>query len=235
MINKELIQRMQYEQQGPYHRRSLGFPFHPGRVRYDLSLQFLSNHLVNHKALDFGGGDGAMASLLADRGAIVTIVDPISLALAYARGADERLSVVQARTKLPFPNASFQIVTMLETLEHIPDHEEMTALHEANRVLIRRGKLIVSVPSHRKKVPEKHYRHYDRYRLREALNCASFVIQQEIFYRDLLNGKHGTGVRLARGVAYGLDFLMRVINGGDGFVQCRSYEADYFLILAKKR
>jgi SAM-dependent methyltransferase len=95
------------------------------------------------RVLDIGGGAGNMAHHLAHYGQ-VTGVDyadrPLVVAhrraLQVARGAGERL---------PFPDATFDLVALLDTVEHIPD--EFGVLAEVRRVLKPGGKVIITVPA----------------------------------------------------------------------------------------
>ena len=48
-------------------------------------------------------------------------------------------------TELPFPNNSFDVVTMLAVLEHI--EQDQAILQEIHRVLVPGGKLVLTVPS----------------------------------------------------------------------------------------
>jgi SAM-dependent methyltransferase len=54
-------------------------------------------------------------------------------------------------SKLPFPDASFGVVTMFDLLEHVPNDE--AASHEALRVLRPGGYLLVSTPSENWRYP----------------------------------------------------------------------------------
>ncbi|MCW6035879.1 class I SAM-dependent methyltransferase [Spirulina subsalsa FACHB-351] len=85
--------------------------------------------------------------------------------------------------QLPFPDQSFEIVTMLAVLEHI-EHEQ-AILQEIYRVLIPNGKLILTVPSlwsqpileflaYRLKLVSEaeirdHKRYYNRQKLKQSL------------------------------------------------------------------
>ncbi|GAP95701.1 class I SAM-dependent methyltransferase [Leptolyngbya sp. NIES-2104] len=85
--------------------------------------------------------------------------------------------------KLPFADASFEVVTMLAVLEHI-EHEQ-AILKEIYRVLKPSGKLVLTVPSvwaqpvleflsYRLRIVDEaeirdHKRYYDRQKLRQAL------------------------------------------------------------------
>jgi ubiquinone/menaquinone biosynthesis C-methylase UbiE len=67
-------------------------------------------------------------------------------------------------TKLPFANRHFDVVTMLEVLEHIPDTN--AALHEIMRVA--RRFVLLSVPSHADQNPE-HIHLFDSAQLEQLL------------------------------------------------------------------
>ncbi|MBE9166031.1 class I SAM-dependent methyltransferase [Pleurocapsales cyanobacterium LEGE 06147] len=84
---------------------------------------------------------------------------------------------------LPFPDESFQVVTMLAVLEHIEEEKEI--LQEIYRVLTPGGKLILTVPSvwsqpvleflaYKLKIASEaeirdHKRYYDRKKLKKVL------------------------------------------------------------------
>jgi arsenite methyltransferase len=96
--------------------------------------------------LDVGVGPGFLASELAAMGGKVVGLDISGAMLALARrcctfdGVDVELLVGDC-TALPFPDGSFDAVVAVQTLEYVDDVE--TALHEAARVLRRRGRLLV--------------------------------------------------------------------------------------------
>ena len=89
-----------------------------------------------HRALDVACGTGDIALALAARGAAVTGLDFTydMLALAAAKPSTSRLTLVQGdMMALPFPYASFDIVTAGYGLRNVP--ELMPALRELRRVL----------------------------------------------------------------------------------------------------
>lgn len=93
-------------------------------------------------ALDLGGGAGSMRPLLeavADR---VVALDR-DQGLLEAAG---RASVQGDIARLPFADASFDLVAAFDVLEHMPD--EGAALREIERVLRPGGLLVASVPAH---------------------------------------------------------------------------------------
>lgn len=234
---QQKIQENQYREMGPYHRRALRYPFHPFRLRYDLALRFLPASLMGMKCLDYGGGDGVMATLMAERGAEVTVFDLSEIALAYARDADPRLYTLQGRTFLDVPDGSFDVVTMLETLEHIPDHEEMRALAEIQRVLSPEGSLVLSVPTTKLRVSKKHYRHYDADELTDRLTAAGFSLTKILPYRDPMlwcKSVQGLPGRITLGSVSGIDWIIRSTIHQSLLTNCPPQEADDLIVLAKK-
>ena len=107
--------------------------------------------------LDIGSGRGAFLWPLLDAfpGLEITACDMLDYRVSDIQAvADGGFSNLQARledaTRLPFADESFDVVTMLEVLEHIPDAQR--ALSEIVRVAQRT--VIVSVPSQPDDNPE---------------------------------------------------------------------------------
>jgi SAM-dependent methyltransferase len=101
-------------------------------------------------------------------------------------GEGRRFETVAAGT-LPFSDASFDVVTTIELIEHLPENVTQSLLAECVRVLRPGGILLVSTPNYGSAWPliEKivnwrggidysgqHINHYDRHRLRGALEEA---------------------------------------------------------------
>lgn len=95
------------------------------------------------KILDIGSGAGNMAHHLAQYGQVFGLdYNPRPLPVAQQRG----LPVMQGSgNELPFSTNTFDLVALLDTVEHIPD--ELGVLYECTRVLKPGGKLIVTVPA----------------------------------------------------------------------------------------
>jgi SAM-dependent methyltransferase len=95
------------------------------------------------KVLDIGGGAGNMAHHLAQFGQVFGVdFNARPLPVAQQRG----LTVLQGSGDgLPFADDTFDLVALLDTVEHIPD--ELGVFEECARVLKPGGKLIVTVPA----------------------------------------------------------------------------------------
>ncbi|MCE7873602.1 class I SAM-dependent methyltransferase [bacterium CPR1] len=122
--------------------------------------------------LDFGTGRGVFLWPLLDELPELEVTcldlrpDRIEDLQAVSRGGIQRLTALQADLARPldFPGQSFDVVTALEVLEHMPD--PLPAVREAVRLA--RQAVIVSVPSHADDNPE-HLRLYTQDSLQELL------------------------------------------------------------------
>lgn len=94
-------------------------------------------------------------------------VDATRRALGFARRLAPRARFARcAADALCFPDGSFDVVTLLDVIEHIPDDREHAVVREARRVLRPGGQLIISTNTDRSFVEWKHYRHYSMERFR---------------------------------------------------------------------
>jgi SAM-dependent methyltransferase len=119
------------------------------RVREDAVAALLPG---GRALLDVGCGDGALARKVADRYAAITATDVSPAVLAEARALAARLPDVNisfaeldANRPLPYPDAAFDTVVSLSTLQYLFDPELFLA--EARRVLAPGGTLVVEVPN----------------------------------------------------------------------------------------
>ena len=112
--------------------------------RYALCLPFVENRAV----LDLASGEGYGAALLADVATSVTGVDISPESVKHATHKYYRKNLrflVGSCDSVPLPDASVDVVTSFETIEHHDKHEEM--MQEIKRVLKPAGILVISSPN----------------------------------------------------------------------------------------
>lgn len=123
----------------------LGGPDYSRAVEYPLAAR-LARAESGKRLLDVGAGRRAeFAELMARRGADVTAIDArddLGADADHSLGIDFRQC--DAR-ELPFADGSFDSVTAISTIEHIPEGDDR-AMAELARVLAPGGRLVVSVP-----------------------------------------------------------------------------------------
>ncbi|MCS6996161.1 MAG: class I SAM-dependent methyltransferase [Casimicrobiaceae bacterium] len=130
-----------------------GERFHPecqGEMVYEHWHRYLfaARLAANQRVLDVASGEGYGAALLAEVAREVTGVDLSAEAVAHARARYRRsnLSFIEAPcTRIPRPDASFDLVVSFETIEHITEQESFLA--EIARLLAPGGRLVISSPN----------------------------------------------------------------------------------------
>ena len=148
-------------------------------------LNLLDEGLARSDAdiLDIGCGAGNMIHHLSRYGRVKGIeVDPRPVALAQSRGYEVRQG--DATKGIPFPDASFDLVTALDVIEHVDEDEAI--LREAYRVLRPNGLIAISMPafqwlwSHNDEL-NAHKRRYSARELRQRVERAGFNIRRLTF------------------------------------------------------
>ena len=118
----------------------------PSRLEFVRTKELLERHLPDPPAvvLDVGGGPGAYALWLAQRGYEVHLLDPIELHVRQAREAGVASAEIGDARSLPQADASADAVLLLGPLYHLQERaDRLRALEEARRVL-RRGGLLAA-------------------------------------------------------------------------------------------
>jgi SAM-dependent methyltransferase len=126
----------------------------PGQVNDELWAEHVSRYALatrfapGRRVLDLGCGTGYGTADLARVASAVVGIDLAPDAIDYALRNFPSAQFLQcSATSVPFPPASFDLVTAFEVIEHLHDWRSMLA--EAQRVLDSNGILIVSTPNTR--------------------------------------------------------------------------------------
>lgn len=130
------------------------------------------------RVLDAGCGSGRTLDELARLGEAHGMeLNPAGVAAARARGHHVLEGRVEA---IPYEDASFDLVTCLDVIEHTDD---VAALRELRRVTRRGGHLVVTVPAHPKLWSHHdevngHRRRYTRATLRRSADAAGWSVER---------------------------------------------------------
>jgi SAM-dependent methyltransferase len=133
--------------------------------------------------LDIGCGAGNMIHHLSRYGTVKGVeMDPRPVAIAHQRGYD--VDQGDATQGLAYEDASFDVVTALDVIEHNEDDDAI--LREMVRVLKPGGHAVVTVPafmwlwSHNDDI-NAHIRRYTAPELRDKLEAAGFQVQRTTY------------------------------------------------------
>lgn len=124
-------------------------------IRWRSIYPFCINTSNGSSILDIGCGSGLISIELALRGARTVVgidIDKNAVksgnAMKNALGLNNvEFIAIDAREGLPFHDGAFDIVLLIDVIEHIPDPS--VVLKEASRVLHVGGKVVISVPTPR--------------------------------------------------------------------------------------
>jgi ubiquinone/menaquinone biosynthesis C-methylase UbiE len=119
------------------------------RVKATLDLMLPA---PNGALLDIGCATGVITRLMADRAGAARVVGVdfsltpggASLATGVTSGMETRAVNLDSTERLPYPDAAFDVVTCLETLEHVHDTDHL--VREVRRVVKPDGYAVLSVP-----------------------------------------------------------------------------------------
>lgn len=130
--------------------------------------------------LDVGCGTGAMSARLLRWGKVVSM-DFSPLALQFSRRRGLKHLVGGDAMKLPFASECFDIITVMDVLEHLPD--DQAAMREFHRVLKPGGRVVATVPAYQHLWSEHdialmHFRRYIRQQLGERFIGAGFQLEK---------------------------------------------------------
>src|SRR3989344_2211390 len=107
-----------------------------------LNYRFIKPYIRNKRVLDVGCWSGQIEKLAIKDVREISGIDPGQQAIEFAKKEVPRAHFKLATIdNIPFKNNSFEVVLLLEVLEHIPKGTELAGLKEINRVLKKDGYL----------------------------------------------------------------------------------------------
>ena len=140
------------------------------------------------RILDIGCGTGTMLDALGRFGEVDGVdTEPAAVEFCHRHG-HPRVELYSGG-RLPHPDGSFDLVTMLDVIEHVDD--DQTMLGEARRVLRPGGIALTTVPAYRWMWGEQdevahHKRRYTRPELRDSLDRAGFDVSRAGYFNTLM-------------------------------------------------
>jgi 2-polyprenyl-3-methyl-5-hydroxy-6-metoxy-1,4-benzoquinol methylase len=144
---------------------SLSFP-----KSYRRWVRELIGPFTGQRVLDAGCGDGRFCYEIRNENLVVTGVDYSERAIGYARAFSPNVSFRVGGLADFRPEEKFDVVVMLEVLEHIKLDEVSQVVQNLHACLVDNGRLIVTVPSTRIPLSAKHYQHFSPESLEKALS-----------------------------------------------------------------
>jgi SAM-dependent methyltransferase len=140
------------------------------------------------RILDLGCGAGGMLEPLARYGSVTGIdSQPELVEFCHERGFNN--VVVGSANALPMPDASVDLVTLFDTIEHVAD--DVGALRECRRVLVPGGRVFISTPAYQFLYANNdrvahHERRYTVRGLRRKLRLAGLEPVKLTYFNTLL-------------------------------------------------
>lgn len=117
---------------------------------YATALNWLESHGMQGRLLELGCGRGKLLVELLRRKIAseeqLYGIDQSGEAIAAASEVLPHLSIGNIEERLPFENASFEVVVMMEVVEHLV--RPWQVLREARRILAPHGTLLLSFPNY---------------------------------------------------------------------------------------
>lgn len=146
---------------------------------------------VDARILEVGSGTGGNFRMLAGHGKLFAMeMDPGAIAIARQRtGTPVTLARGECPGDMPFPDEAFDLVCMLDVLEHLDDDRE--ALRALRHLLRPGGSLLVTVPAYQwlwsgHDIFLHHRRRYTAARLRRVLEDSGYRVGKLSYFNTLL-------------------------------------------------
>lgn len=151
------------------HRTFLEYNISPGiKCKFDIIVEKIASRGMFCNALDLGCSGNSIL-YFCDNISNKSFFDITLNPIRQFKSKKEWHPLCGDITYLPFRNKSFDLVTMLDVLEHIKDDE--MAVSEVSRILKKKGLVIITVP-HRMRyytLQDKIIGHYRRYEIKSII------------------------------------------------------------------
>lgn len=131
----------------------------------------LLSRIEFNSLLDIGCGDGRfLYEIRKAYGDIeLTGIDSSEKALSLAKQMNPELEFKQRDIQVSPLNSQWDVITLLEVIEHIPPQSLPDFMKAASRMLRPGGTLIITAPHLNEKLISKHYQHFDAEKIRALL------------------------------------------------------------------
>jgi len=153
-------------------------------IEYYNNMNFVIKKIKNinfESILDIGCGDGRLIyelkKIFPEKKMVG--VDLSEQAISFAKAFNRLNKSEFYSTYSEINNVKFDLITLIEVLEHIPDKDIKTITETIKNRLAPGGKLIISVPSDNYAVTRKHYRHYNMGLIKKTF--PDFIIKESHF------------------------------------------------------
>lgn len=154
------------------------------QLKFEYIRGFMGNY-TNH--LDIGCGPGTFIGTLSSESASMGVdISPVQIdyAVAHYGGRNKKFKTIDPGP-LPFEDQSFDLVTLMEIVEHLNEIECQEMLREAIRTLKIGGRILITTPNYSSLWPlvewlvnrmgevsyeDQHITHFNRKKLAELIN-----------------------------------------------------------------
>lgn len=139
--------------------------------------------------LELGCGSGGNLDMLSSFGQVYAAeYDAQSRTVAQARGIAKEIRPCKLPEEVPFANQAFDLIVMLDVLEHIED--DVTTLEVVRPLLANSGWLVITVPAFPflwspHDIRLHHYRRYTKESLRSRLEAAGYALRYLGFFNAI--------------------------------------------------
>lgn len=167
MITKKNLQEKEYNY--PYHYNSLITPH--SDIPYQLLIEYIIRKLLRYNfnlVADVGCGDGFLIYKFKKFKKCIEGYDFSSKAISLAKALNPNISFYNHDiTESPLKK-KYDILILQDVIEHIDPFKLKRTIKNLYRSLNKGGRIFLIVPTKIKKIPDKHYKHYNLEDIKEV-------------------------------------------------------------------